>query len=108
MVKDPLTIAPNASIAELLELTQLNNRVRKRRIEELKMALAKGGGSQEQMEEIGGFDPETGSFKRFDELEENYQYWMGRDEETNERRGNGAALSLRDSVDAVEISKVGI
>ncbi len=53
-----------------------------------------------QMEEIAEFDPETGAFNRFDELEENYRYWMGADEEENERRGNGAARSLRDSLDA--------
>jgi gliding motility-associated protein GldM len=58
------------------------------------------GAHAHQMEEIGGFDPTTGSFKRFDELEENYRYWMGRDEDANDRRGNGAAMPLRDSLDA--------
>lgn len=53
-----------------------------------------------KMTEIADFDPETNRFKRIDELEENYQYWMGEDDEAAERRGNGAAFALRDSLDA--------
>ncbi|MEL7531870.1 MAG: hypothetical protein AAFN10_11205 [Bacteroidota bacterium] len=53
-----------------------------------------------KMTEIADFDPETNSFRRIDELEENYQYWMGKDDEAAERRGNGAAFSLRDSLDS--------
>ncbi|MEL7341090.1 MAG: hypothetical protein AAGM67_11425, partial [Bacteroidota bacterium] len=43
-----------------------------------------------KMTEIADFDPETNTFKRIDELEENYQYWMGEDDEAADRRGNGA------------------
>ncbi|MEL6653296.1 MAG: hypothetical protein AAFQ87_21070 [Bacteroidota bacterium] len=53
-----------------------------------------------KMTEIADFDPETNTFKRIDELEENYQYWMGEDDEASNRRGNGAAYALRDSLDA--------
>ena len=53
-----------------------------------------------QMEEIADFDPEKSEYRRLDEQEENYQYWMGNDEEANDRRGNGAALNLRDTIDA--------
>ncbi|MFK7924871.1 MAG: hypothetical protein AB8H47_23125 [Bacteroidia bacterium] len=53
-----------------------------------------------KMTEIADFDPETNSFKRIDELEENYRYWMGEDDEASERRGNGAAYGLKDSLNA--------
>ncbi|MEM6346223.1 MAG: hypothetical protein AAF927_20200 [Bacteroidota bacterium] len=53
-----------------------------------------------KMMEIADFDPEANTFKRIDELEENYQYWMGEDDEASERRGNGAAYGLRDSLNA--------
>lgn len=53
----------------------------------------------QEMESIADFDPEKNDFKKKDEQEKNYRYWMG-DEEANDRRGNGAAYSLRDSLDA--------
>ena len=30
-----------------------------------------------EMEELAGVDPETGEYTRKDEIEKNYQYWMG-------------------------------
>jgi len=52
------------------------------------------------MENIGEYDPEIGDYVRREEMEDNYQYWMGTDEEANQRRGNGEAQALRDSLDS--------
>mgnify|MGYP006268180859 CR=1 FL=1 len=51
------------------------------------------------MEEIAGVDPETGEVERKDELEKNYQYWMGENDVANGGRGNGAAFELRNQID---------
>ncbi|MEO1448193.1 MAG: hypothetical protein AAFV07_01630 [Bacteroidota bacterium] len=51
-----------------------------------------------EMEAIAKYDDELEDYIRKDEQEKNYQYWMGADEEANERRGNGAARMLRDSL----------
>ncbi len=56
-------------------------------------------GHIEKMEEIAEYDPVKKEFIRKDELEENYQYWMGGNEEANDRRGNGKAKALRDHLD---------
>ena len=53
-----------------------------------------------QMEEFAGKDPETGEYTRKDELEKNYQYWMGsggKDLE-NGGRGAGEAFALRNTM----------
>lgn len=52
---------------------------------------------QAKVELIGAPDSITQEYGRADELEENYQYWMG-DEAANGGRGNGEASRLRDSL----------
>ena len=52
-----------------------------------------------KMEEIAGVDPETGSYISKDEMEENYQYWMGPLDDSNGGRGNGKATELHDLLD---------
>jgi gliding motility-associated protein GldM len=51
------------------------------------------------MEGIAVYDEENKRYKRMDEMEENFQYWMGDDEVANSGRGNGEAFSLRNSMD---------
>lgn len=53
------------------------------------------------MEALARFDPERMAYINPDELDENFSYWMGYPEEANERRGNGEAMSLRDSLNRV-------
>lgn len=56
------------------------------------------------MEALARFDPERMAYVNPDELDDNFTYWMGYPEEANERRGNGAAMNLRDSLNQVFIS----
>jgi gliding motility-associated protein GldM len=51
------------------------------------------------MEEIAGKDPQTGEIERKDELEKNYQYWMGEQDLANGGRGSGEAYELRNKID---------
>jgi len=51
------------------------------------------------MEAMAEYDPELQDYRRKDELEANLRYWMGPDEDANQRRGNGYAARLRDSLD---------
>ncbi|MEM7656210.1 MAG: hypothetical protein AAF399_08790 [Bacteroidota bacterium] len=51
-----------------------------------------------EMENIAEYDTELQDYRRKDELEANYQYWMGQDEDANKRRGNGEAMALRDQL----------
>jgi len=51
-----------------------------------------------QMEQIAGIDPETGELERKDEIEANYQYWMGNNDASNGGRGNGEAAQLKDEI----------
>ncbi len=51
-----------------------------------------------EMETIAGVDPETGELKSKDELEANYQYWMGQNDGANGGRGNGEAMQLKDEI----------
>lgn len=51
------------------------------------------------METIANWDETDKRYQRPDELELNYRYWMGQNELDNQRRGNGAAYQLRDSLD---------
>lgn len=53
------------------------------------------------MEALARFDPERMAYINPDELDDNFTYWMGYPEEANERRGNGAAMRLRDSLNQV-------
>ena len=53
---------------------------------------------RQKMEDIAQFDFEKHTYTHKDELEKNYQYWMGEDEMANERRGSGEASKLRDSL----------
>lgn len=53
------------------------------------------------MEALARFDPERMAYVNPDELDDNFKYWMGYPEEANNRRGNGAAMSLRDSLNDV-------
>ena len=53
----------------------------------------------DSMTNIAGMDPETGELLKKDELEKNYQYWMGSDDLTNDGRGNGKAFELRNQID---------
>ena len=48
-----------------------------------------------ELEKIGRVDPETGEVERKDELELNYQYWMGTNDLANGGHGNGQANELR-------------
>ena len=52
----------------------------------------------QEMEKMAKYDEEEGDYTFKDEAEKNYRYWMG-NEEANDRRGNGAAMPLRDSID---------
>lgn len=51
------------------------------------------------MENIAEFDEEAQRFRRMDEMEDNFQYWMGNDEMANGGRGNGEAFALRNQMD---------
>lgn len=51
-----------------------------------------------EMEAIADYDPKEKDFRKKDELELNYQYWMGDNDESNDRRGNGFAMKLRDEL----------
>lgn len=53
------------------------------------------------MESLADFDPERMAYVNPDELDDNFAYWMGYPEEANERRGNGEAMKLRDSLNHV-------
>ena len=55
---------------------------------------------RQKMEDIAQFDFEKHTYTHKDELEKNYQYWMGEDEMANDRRGNGEAEKLRDSLNS--------
>ena len=61
-----------------------------------------------KMEDIAGIDPETGSYISKDEMEENYQYWMGPLDDSNKGRGNGEASKLHDDLNAFfqELAKI--
>ncbi|MEM9718027.1 MAG: GldM family protein [Bacteroidota bacterium] len=48
-----------------------------------------------ELEKMGRVDPETGEIERKDELELNYQYWMGGNDLANGGHGNGQANELR-------------
>lgn len=52
-----------------------------------------------KLEEMGEFDEEEGTYKRKDEMEKNFQYWMGTNEEAANGRGNGEAFDLRNELD---------
>lgn len=52
-----------------------------------------------QMEILASWDEALQAYRNPDELERNFQYWMGTDESAQQRRGNGAAANLRDSLD---------
>ncbi|MDW3651108.1 MAG: GldM family protein [Bacteroidia bacterium] len=52
-----------------------------------------------EMEKLAKYDPEKKEFTKKDELDENYVYWMGETEEANQRRGEGEAYDLRESLD---------
>jgi gliding motility-associated protein GldM len=54
---------------------------------------------QAEMEKIADYDPELQDFRVKDEQEKNYHYWMGDNDEANERRGNGQAMQLREQLD---------
>ncbi len=51
-------------------------------------------------ERIAGKDPETGRIKRLDERENNYRYWMGKNDVANEGRGEGKALEMHALLDS--------
>lgn len=51
-------------------------------------------------ENIAGKDPETGRLKRLDERENNYRYWMGKDDAANQGRGEGKALEMHRLLDS--------
>lgn len=50
------------------------------------------------LEKIGIKSPETGKVTKTDETEENYQYWMSKDDMMNGGRGNGKARELREKL----------
>lgn len=52
------------------------------------------------LETIASFDEERMAYRRPDETEKNFSYWMGYPQEANDRRGNAAAKDLRDSLNA--------
>jgi gliding motility-associated protein GldM len=52
-----------------------------------------------EMETIAGKDETTGEIEKKDELEKNYQYWMGDNDVANGGRGNGKAFELRNNMD---------
>ena len=47
------------------------------------------------LETLIGVDPETGEIEKKDELEANYQYWMGQNDLANGGHGNGKGNDLR-------------
>lgn len=51
------------------------------------------------MEGIAVYDEEKKRYRRMDEMEDNFQYWMGDDEQANDGRGNGEAFSLRNKME---------
>jgi gliding motility-associated protein GldM len=52
-----------------------------------------------EMEALAKWEEATRQYLNPDELERNFRYWMGTDEMAQQRRGNGAAAGLRDSLD---------
>ncbi len=52
------------------------------------------------MDGIAVFDQEKQRYRRMDEMEENFKYWMGDDEEANSGRGNGEAFELHNRLDS--------
>lgn len=50
-------------------------------------------------EKIAGKDPETGRLKRLDERENNYRFWMGKNDAANGGRGEGKALEMHALLD---------
>ena len=53
-----------------------------------------------ELHKIGGMDPVTKELKHMDERDANYRFWMGKDDQANERRGNGEAQKLKQKLDA--------
>ena len=53
----------------------------------------------QELEKIADFDTEKLQYRRADESEENLRFWLGYPEESNDGRGNGAALVLRNALD---------
>jgi len=51
-------------------------------------------------ERIAGKDPETGRLKRLDERENNYRFWMGKNDAANGGRGEGKALEMHRLLDS--------
>ncbi len=51
-------------------------------------------------ESIAGKDPETGRLKRLDERENNYRFWMGKNDAANGGRGEGKALEMHRLLDS--------
>ncbi|MCS6790144.1 MAG: hypothetical protein NZ580_04105 [Bacteroidia bacterium] len=51
-------------------------------------------------ERIAGKDPETGRLKRLDERENNYRFWMGKNDAANGGRGEGKALEMHQLLDS--------
>jgi gliding motility-associated protein GldM len=50
----------------------------------------------DKLEEIAGWDPETGEYESMKEMEQNYQFWMGAGKEgANAGRGDGAAFRIK-------------
>lgn len=53
----------------------------------------------DSMVSIAGVDEETGEIEKKDELEVNYNYWMGSNDQADGGRGNGKAYQLREGFD---------
>lgn len=55
---------------------------------------------QAKMDEFADKDPATGELKRKDEMEANFQFWMGQGQAAtaNDGRGSGAAKELKDKI----------
>jgi len=51
-----------------------------------------------EMVKIADWDEDKKDFEAKDQTEENYHYWLGNNEESNGKRGNGKAISLRDAL----------
>ncbi|MCS6896049.1 MAG: hypothetical protein NZZ60_07905 [Bacteroidia bacterium] len=51
-------------------------------------------------EKVAGKDPETGRLKRLDERENNYRFWMGKNDAANGGRGEGKALEMHALLDS--------
>lgn len=63
---------------------------------ELKEELAK---ITDTLDQIAGWDPQTGEYASMKEMEMNYQFWMGSGKEAaNGGRGAGAALRIKNSL----------